>query len=74
MGDCLNVLTIHGPVKAQDGDWIVYWSSSEHELEVFAPGDFKRKFDASILQDSRDTTILGTADLPFRSIHFLRQE
>lgn len=72
IGGCLNVYTIHGPVRAQDGDWIVYWSSSEHELEVFTPDDFKRKFDRSVLQDGRDA-IPGTAGLAFRNIHFFRQ-
>jgi hypothetical protein len=43
--DRLILSTIHGVATAENGDWIVYWSSFGHQLEVFLSEDFVGRFE-----------------------------
>lgn len=43
--DRLILSTIHGVATVENGDWIVYWSSLGHQIEVFLSEDFVRRFE-----------------------------
>jgi hypothetical protein len=59
-------------VTVEDGDWIVYWSGSRQELEVFSQEDFHRKFDPAAHQDDSENPNDRNAKQALRDLHARR--
>ncbi len=45
VGEKLQVVTANGTVIADVGDWIVYFLTTTHELQVHKPEEFRRIFE-----------------------------
>jgi hypothetical protein len=45
VNDSLQVVTDGGTVMAKPGDWVVYWSGSDHHLSVHSAAEFRRLFE-----------------------------
>jgi hypothetical protein len=45
VGDRLQVVTANGTQMADDGDWIVFFTSTTSELRVYKDDEFRRTFD-----------------------------
>ena len=69
----LRVTTAYGQVTAEDGDWIVYWTGSRHDLEVFSQNDFQRRFDPVVCSDDSDSKLSDrNAKFALRDLHARR--
>ncbi len=68
----LRIKATYGYVTVEDGDWIVYWSGSRQELEVFSPEDFHRKFDPATGRDDGDNPNDRNAKQALRELHARR--
>jgi hypothetical protein len=60
VNDRLQVTTANGTVMADPGDWIVFYTSTTSELEVFKPTEFRKLFEKS--EDFRRTRLRSTLD------------
>ena len=62
VGENVQVDTGAGTVIAKTGDWIVYWTGSDHHLSVHTFAEFDRTFDL----DERRARVRSTTEKPRR--------
>jgi hypothetical protein len=62
VGEKLQVITDKGTTIAEVGDWVVYWSGSDHHFSVHKWAEFDRMFD----EDTRRAKIRSTTEKPRR--------